>query len=68
MPYKKWVPGEQLDAEDVQTYLMDQSVMVFASAPSRDSALLGLLADGMVSYIGNGQVMVYNGTGWVHWL
>lgn len=68
MPYKKWLPGETLFAADVQTYSMDQAVMVFASAAARDSALAGKLQDGMVAYIGDGRVTIYNGSSWVDWL
>ena len=68
MAYKKWLPGETLEAADVQEYCMDQAVMIFASAATRDTALMGKLQDGMVAYIGDGRVTIYNGSSWVDWL
>jgi hypothetical protein len=47
---------------------MDQAVMVFSSAGARDSALSGILQEGMVAYVGNSQMTVYNGSSWVSWI
>jgi hypothetical protein len=63
--YKTWVAGEQLTAEKVQQYLMDQSVMRFATSAARGSALTGVVSEGMVSYLDDlNRIEVYNGTAW----
>ena len=64
--YKLFSTGEVLTATNVNTYLMQQSVMVFASAAARTAALSGVVAEGMVSYRTDSKVLeVYNGTSWV---
>ena len=63
--YYTWVAGEQLTAQKMQQYLQDQSVMVFASSAARGSALTGVVAEGMVSYLQDtNQLQLYNGTAW----
>jgi hypothetical protein len=58
--------GDVLTAAQVNTYLNEQTVMVFASSAARTSALSGVLAEGMVSYLQDtNAVEVYNGTAWV---
>jgi hypothetical protein len=55
-----------LTAAQVNTYLNEQTVMVFASSAARTSALSGVLAEGMVSYLQDtNAVQVYNGSAWV---
>jgi hypothetical protein len=55
-----------LTAAQVNTYLQEQTVMVFASSAARTSALSGVLAEGMVSYLQDtNAVEVYNGSAWV---
>ena len=64
--YKLFNTGDVLTAAQVNTYLNEQTVMVFASSAARTSALSGVLAEGMVSYLQDtNAVMVYNGTSWV---
>lgn len=64
--YKLFSTGEVLTATNVNTYLMQQSVMVFATAAARTTALSGVVAEGMVSYRTDSKVLeVYNGTSWV---
>ena len=41
MPIKLFQDGEILDASDVNTYFMDQSLVVFADADERDAAFGG---------------------------
>jgi hypothetical protein len=66
MPYKLFSTGEVLTATNVNSYLMRQTVMVFADAASRTTALSGVLAEGMISYRTDAKVMeLYNGTAWV---
>ena len=64
--YKLFNTGDVLTAAQVNTYLQEQTVMVFASSAARSSALSGVLAEGMVSYLQDtNAVEVYNGTAWV---
>ena len=64
--YKLFSTGEVLSATNVNTYLMQQTVMVFASAAARTTALSGVLAEGMISYRTDSKVLeIYNGTSWV---
>ena len=63
--YKSWSGGDILAAAEVNTYLMDQSVMVFGGTASR-SASIGTVAEGMVSYLTDTNVLqAYNGSAWV---
>ena len=63
--YKLFSTGEVLTAANVNNYLMKQTVMVFASAAARTTALSGVLAEGMISYRTDSHVLeVYNGTVW----
>ena len=64
--YKLFATGDVLTAAQVNTYLNEQTVMVFASSAARTSALTAVLAEGMVSYLQDtNAVEVYNGTAWV---
>jgi hypothetical protein len=59
---KTFTAGAVLTASDVNGYLMEQSVMVFASAAARSSAIPSPSA-GMVTYLTDTNVMqAYNGT------
>lgn len=62
---KVFTAGEVLTAANVNNYLMDQSVMVFADSTARASAIATASA-GMTTYItGAKQFGVYNGSAWV---
>ena len=61
---KTFSPGDVLTSSDVQGYLMDQSVMVFAGTAARTSAIPSPSA-GMVAYSTATSLQVYNGTAWV---
>lgn len=64
--YKAWAPGDRLDALDVNKYLSDQVVQVYATATARDTALSGVLAEGMLVYLKSTQaVTVYDGSAWL---
>lgn len=65
MPGKKtFVDGNTLTAADVNGYLMDQSVMRFASASARDTAIPSP-TEGMVCYLDDlNYLMVYTGSAW----
>jgi hypothetical protein len=64
--YKLFNTGDVLTAAQVNTYLMEQSVMVFADAAARTTALTGVVAEGMLSYLKDtNAVEVYDGANWV---
>lgn len=63
--WRDFVPGEVLTAANVQDYLQDQAVMVFASAAARTSGLASP-TKGMVSYLSDiNSLNVYDGSAWV---
>ena len=64
--YKLFNTGDVLTAAQVNTYLQEQAVMRFANSTARTTALSGVLAEGMVSYLDDTNAMeVYNGSAWV---
>jgi hypothetical protein len=64
--YKLFQTGDVLTAAQVNTYLNEQTVMVFANAAARTSALTSVLAEGMMSYLQDtNAVEVYDGSAWV---
>jgi hypothetical protein len=64
--FKTFAVGEVLTANNVNTYLMQQTVMVFASAAARSTALSTNVAEGMVSYLSDTNVLEkYDGAAWV---
>jgi hypothetical protein len=64
--YKLFNTGDVLTAAQVNTYLMEQTVMVFADAAARTTALTGVVSEGMISYLKDtNAVEVYNGSAWV---
>jgi hypothetical protein len=57
--------GNILTAAQVDDYLMRQSVMRFASVAARDSALSGVLVEGMVAYLKDlNTLTAYDGSAW----
>jgi hypothetical protein len=65
MPKKEFEAFTRLDASDVNTFLMDQSVMTFGSATARDAAI-DTPVEGQVTYLTDiDSLTVYNGTQWV---
>ena len=64
--YKLFATGDVLTASDVNTYLQQQTVMVFDDAAARTTALTGVVSEGMVSYLkSTNAVEVYDGSNWV---
>ena len=63
---RTFVPGEVLTASNVNSYLMDQAVMVFDDATERDIALgTAVVSEGMVTYLGDVDALsFYDGTAW----
>jgi hypothetical protein len=63
--YKVFTAGEVLTAANVNGYLMEQSVMVFAGTAARGSALGTAVAEGMVSYLTDNNIIeVYYSNSW----
>jgi hypothetical protein len=63
--YNTFTAGNILRATEVNTYLMQQSVMVFATAAARLAAIPAP-TDGMVSYLKDTKFYyTYNGTAWL---
>ena len=63
--FKTFIAGAVLGATDLNTYLMQQSTMVFASGTARSSAITSP-SEGMVSYITDvDQIQTYNGSAWL---
>jgi hypothetical protein len=67
---KLFVSGDVLTAAQVNTYLMDQTIMRFADEAARTAAFGGVgeptLAEGMMSYLmDTNSVQVYDGTEWI---
>jgi hypothetical protein len=64
MPRKEFDAFTRLDASDVNTFLMDQSVMTFESSASRGSAIASPI-EGMVTYLeDSNSLQLYDGTNW----
>lgn len=64
--YKLFNTGDVLTAAQVNTYLQEQAVMVFADSTARTTALSGVLAEGMMSYLkSDDKVYKYTGSAWV---
>lgn len=63
MAYKVFANGYGLNASELNTYLMNQSVMVFADAAARTSALTP--SEGMVTYLADTNALeYYTGSAW----
>ena len=63
--HRAWVAGEVIEANNVQQYLMDQSVQVYANSAARGSALVGFVAEGMASYLKDTDTFeTFDGTNW----
>jgi hypothetical protein len=68
---KLFTSGSVLTADQVNTYLMDQAIMKFASTTARDAAFGGVdeptLAEGMFAYTTDTNTLwLYNGSSWVN--
>lgn len=63
--YKLFASGDVLTATEVNTYLQQQVIMVFASTSARDTALNSVKAEGMFVYItGTNTLQFYDGSSW----
>jgi hypothetical protein len=64
--YKTFTAGNILRASEVNTYLMQQSVMRFSTPSAADTALGANKAEGMVIYATSNEFLyAYNGAAWV---
>jgi hypothetical protein len=65
MPRKEFVAFTRLDASDVNSFLMDQTVMSFADAAARTTAI-PTPVQGMTTYLQDiDDIRVYDGTKWI---
>ena len=63
--FKTFSVGEVLTATNVNTYLMQQAVMVFADASARSTAISSP-SEGMVTYLSDTNTLwYYSGSAWV---
>lgn len=63
--FKDFQAGEVLTAVDVDTYLMQQTVMVFAGTAARATALGTFASEGMVTFLKDtDDLEYYTGTSW----
>ena len=63
--YKNFNAGDVLTSADVDTYLMEQSIMVFAGTAARASAISSP-SEGMFTYLSDTNTLqYYTGTAWV---
>jgi hypothetical protein len=66
MAYKVFANGFALNASELNTYLMNQSVMVFADSSARTTALSSSITEGMVTYLLSTESLeYYDGTEWL---
>lgn len=64
--YRDFTVGQVLTSAQVDGYLMQQTVMVFDSASARTTALTGVVAEGMFSYLKDtNSTEYYDGSSWV---
>jgi len=66
MPRKVFTAGEVLAASDVNSFLMDQTIMSFAGTAARGSAI-GTATEGMYAHLNDTDTLTYyNGSAWVN--
>jgi len=63
MGFKDFTAGDVLTAQDVDNFLMQQTIMVFDDSASRDTALAGFLKEGMHTFVKDtNSLEYYNGS------
>jgi len=63
--YRTFSAGEVLTASNVQTYLMDQAIPVFADATARDAAITSP-AEGQFAFLKDTDALqYYTGSAWI---
>jgi hypothetical protein len=64
--FRTFATGEVLTAANVNDFLMEQSVMTFADATARTTALADVLREGLLTYNEDtAQLEIYDGSAWV---
>jgi hypothetical protein len=64
--WKEWAIGEVVEAGDIQGFIQNQTVMVFDTDTARDTALSGVVIEGMMAYTKDSDsVKVYDGAAWI---
>lgn len=64
--FRTFASGEVLTATNVNTYLMQQTIMVFASSSARDTAITSP-SEGMFVYLSDTNTLqYYTGTAWTN--
>jgi hypothetical protein len=64
MPRKTFIDGDVLPASDLNNFLMNQSVMTFATSAARATAI-PTPTEGMVAFLNDSNLMtIYDGTNW----
>lgn len=63
--YKDWVAGNVLTAADLEDYTVKQSIMRFADAAARNTAVSAVLTEGLTAYLKDvNSLTVYTGSAW----
>lgn len=63
--FKDFTAGDVLRADDVDQYLMQQTIMVFAGTAARATALGTAVAEGMFTYLADtNSFEFYDGAAW----
>lgn len=66
--FKVWSTGDLINASEFNTYIMEQTVMVFASSTARDSAISSP-AEGMFAFLKDSNTLTfYNGSAWANFI
>ena len=66
MAYRDFTVGQVLTSQQVDEFLMRQTVMVFADSAARTTALSSVLAEGMFTFLtGTNEFQYYSGSAWV---
>ena len=64
--YKSFSTGDVLTASDLNTYGIEQTVMVFASSTARDPVLSSAISEGMFAFLKDSDSLTYyDGSSWV---
>jgi hypothetical protein len=66
--FKVWATGDLVNASEFNTYIMEQTVMVFADSSARDSAISSP-SEGMFVFLKDTNTLqFYNGSAWTNFI